>query len=153
MQAELALPVTAAHSAQDAVAEADIICTLTSSPTPILHGAWVKPGTHVNVIGSSHAVPVEIDDDLVLRSRFVADSRASVLAAGAEFLHARAAGLIDDSHIVAEIGQVLACDIPGRTSADEITLYKSLGHIVQDLATAWHLYLTPDDASPILTPS
>jgi ornithine cyclodeaminase len=102
----------------------------------------VRPGTHVNVVGSSHAVPVEVDDDLVLRSRFVADSRASVLAAGAEFLHAKSAGLIQDSHIVAEIGEILGGEIEGRRNAEEITVYKSLGHIVQDLATAWYLYTT-----------
>ncbi len=142
MQAELGIPVVAVVSAEQAVACADIICTVSSAPEPILNGSWVKPGTHINVVGSSHAVPIEIDDDLVVRSRFIADSRASCLAAGAEFLHAKAAGLIDDSHIVAEIGDVFAGKIEGRRNPDEITVYKSLGHVVQDLSTAWHLYST-----------
>ena len=75
----------------------------------------------------------------MVRSRFIADSREGVLRQGAEFLHAKAAGLIGEDHIAAEIGQVLAGDIEGRRSADEITVYKSLGHVVQDLASAWAL--------------
>ena len=141
-QSELGIPVTAALDVASAVAEADIICTVSSAAEPILKGAWVKQGTHVNVVGSSHAIPIEIDDDLVVRARYIADSRASVLAAGAEFLHAKSAGLIDDTHIAAEIGEVFAGKIEGRRTPEEITLYKSLGHIVQDLSTAWHLYST-----------
>jgi ornithine cyclodeaminase len=139
-QAELALPVDSARSVEEAVAEADIICTVTSATEPILKGAWVRPGTHVNLVGSGHAGPTEVDNDLVVRSRFIADSREGVLTQGAEFLRAKAAGLIGDDHIVAEIGQVLAGDIKGRRSPEEITVYKSLGHVVQDLATAWALY-------------
>jgi len=141
-QAELGIPVTAAPAVEAAVAQADIICTVSSAHEPILKSAWVKPGTHLNIVGSSHAIPIEIDDDLVVHSRYIADSRAGVLAAGAEFLHAKAAGLIDDTHIAAEIGEVLSGKIPGRRTPEEITLYKSLGHIVQDLSTAWHLYST-----------
>jgi ornithine cyclodeaminase/alanine dehydrogenase-like protein (mu-crystallin family) len=141
---ELRIPVNSAATAQEAVADADIVCTLTSASEPILHGAWLRPGTHVNVVGSSHAVPVEVDNDLVARSRFIADSRESVLAQGAEFLRAKTAGLITDDHIVAEIGQVLSGEIPGRRTLEEITVYKSLGHIVQDLATAWAIYSQRD---------
>lgn len=144
MHAELNLPVAAAASARQAVAEADIVCTLTSAQEPILMGKWIRPGTHVNVVGSSYAVPAEVDSDLVVRSRFIADSREGVLAQGAEFLRAKAAGLVGDEHVVAEIGEVLMGRIEGRRSADEITVYKSLGHIAQDLAAAWALYTQPD---------
>jgi ornithine cyclodeaminase/alanine dehydrogenase-like protein (mu-crystallin family) len=140
MQAELWLPVSAAATACEAVAEADIICTVTAASEPILKGEWVRPGTHVNVVGSGIAGPAEVDNDLVVRSRFIADSREGVLAQGAEFLRAKQAGLIRDDHIVAEIGRVLAGEVAGRRSDDEITVYKSLGHIVQDLASAWALY-------------
>jgi ornithine cyclodeaminase len=137
---ELRAPVTPAATVQQAVAEADIICTVTSASEPILKGAWVRPGTHVNVVGSGYAGPAEVDNDLVVRSRFIADNREGVLQQGAEFLRAKQAGLIGDDHIVAEIGQVLAGEIEGRRSDEEITVYKSLGHIVQDLASAWALY-------------
>ncbi len=140
MRAELGVPVVAAREVADAVAEADIICTVTSAAEPILKGAWVRPGTHVNIVGSSFAGPAEVDNDLVVRSRFIADSREGVLRQGAEFLRTKEAGLVGDEHIVAEIGQVLAGEIEGRRTAEEITVYKSLGHVVQDLASAWALY-------------
>jgi len=100
----------------------------------------VRPGTHVNLVGSSMAGPVEVDTEFVVRSRFIADSREGVLRQGGEFLRAKAAGMIDDAHVVAEIGQVLAGDVIGRCSDQDITAYKSLGHVVQDLASAWALY-------------
>ncbi|MCP1469773.1 ornithine cyclodeaminase [Sphingobium sp. OAS761] len=136
------IPARAAPDGRTAAGGADIICTVTASQTPVLLGDWVRPGTHVNIVGSSHAGPVEIDHDLVLRSRFIADSRRSVLAAGAEFLNAKAAGLIDDGHIVAEIGEVLLRQVPGRCSEQDITVYKSLGHVVQDLAAAAYVHQT-----------
>ena len=129
---------------EEAVAQADIICTVTSATEPILKGAWVRPGTHLNLVGSSYAGPTEVDNDLVARSRFIADSREGILRQGAEFLRAKEAGLVDDDHIVAEIGQVLAGGIEGRRSPDEITVYKSIGHVVQDLASAWALYSQPE---------
>ncbi len=140
MQAELGVRITCARQVEEAVRDADIICTVTAASEPILQGAWVRPGTHVNLVGSGIAGPVEVDNDLVVRSRFIVDSREGVLSQGAEFLRAKAAGLVDDGHIVAEIGQVLAGDVEGRRSAEEITVYKSLGHVVQDLASAWALY-------------
>jgi ornithine cyclodeaminase len=140
MRREVGLPVRAVEEGREAASAADIICTVTGSQTPVLLGEWVRPGTHVNVVGSSRAGPVEIDHALVRASRYIADSRRSALAAAAEFLLAKEAGLIDDGHIVAEIGEVLLGRIPGRTSPEEITVYKSLGHIVQDLAAVSYLH-------------
>ncbi len=140
MQAEVSCAISIAPTVRETVANADIICTVTAASEPILQGEWVRPGTHVNVVGSGYAGPAEVDNDLVVRSRFFVDSREGVLQQGAEFLRAKAAGLIADDHIVAEIGQVLAGDVAGRRSEDEITVYKSLGHVVQDLASAWALY-------------
>lgn len=135
MGKETGLDIVASSDVQSAAAEADIICTLTHASEPVLFGAWLRPGTHINAVGSAIPGPVEIDDELVVKSRYIADSRANVLVAGAEFLKAKEAGLIGDEHIAAEIGEVLAGNIPGRRTAEEITLYKSLGHIVQDLAS------------------
>jgi ornithine cyclodeaminase len=143
-QSQLPVPISAVATVEEAVAEADIICTVTSTTEPVLKGAWVRPGTHVNLVGSSYAGPTEVDNDLVVRSRFIVDSREGILRQGAEFLRAKEAGLIGDDHIVAEIGQVLAGEIDGRRSPDEITVYKSIGHVVQDLATAWALYSQPE---------
>jgi len=140
MRPEVAIPVRPVAAAHEAASAADVICTVTASRTPVLLGEWVRPGTHVNVVGSSYAGPVEVDHALVRMSRYIVDSRRSALAAAAEFLLAKEAGLIDDSHIVAEIGEVLLGRIPGRTSPQEITVYKSLGHIVQDLAATTYLH-------------
>lgn len=137
--AETGPPVRAEPDPRCAAAGADVISTVTGASAPILLGDWVQPGTHINLVGSSHPGPVEVDHALVCASRYVADSRRSALAAAAEFLDARAAGLIDDSHIVGEIGEVLLGRIAGRTSPTEITLYKSLGHVVQDLAAAAYI--------------
>lgn len=141
MGRELSVTVQAVADAEEAAAAADIICTVTGSHTPVLLGAWVQPGTHVNAVGSSQPGPVEVDHALVVLSRYIVDSRRSAVVAAAEFLLAREAGLIGDGHIMGEIGEVLLGRVPGRTSPDEITLYKSLGHIVQDLAAVKYLHL------------
>jgi ornithine cyclodeaminase len=140
MQREVGIPVGAVEKGREAASSADIICTVTGSPTPVLLGEWVRPGTHVNAVGSSHPGPVEIDHALLRASRYVVDSRRSALAAASEFLLAKAAGLIDDSHIAAEIGEILLGRIPGRTAPAQVTVYKSLGHVVQDLAAVSYLH-------------
>ncbi len=124
----------------EAVRGAAIVCTVTSATDPVLSAELIEPGTHVNVVGSSGPGQAEIDGALVASSRFIVDHREHVLAHGGEFLRAKAAGLVDDAHIVAEIGEVLAGSKAGRRSPDEVTLYKSLGHAAQDLAAAAWLY-------------
>lgn len=133
---ETGIETSSTTDGRAAAENADIICTVSAAADPILLGEWVSPGTHVNLVGSSHLGPAEADNELVARSRYVADSRASALAAAAEFAVAKAAGIVDDGHIAGEIGEVLLERIPGRTGDDEITVYKSLGHVVQDLAAA-----------------
>ncbi|HEX3366328.1 ornithine cyclodeaminase family protein [Phenylobacterium sp.] len=131
---EIGLPVEAVADAERAVAEAAIICTVTGATDPVLKGRWLAPGSHVNLVGSSSPAQAEADDSVVTRGRFFVDHREHVLAHGGEFLRARA----QESAIAAEIGEVYAGTTLGRTSADEITVYKSLGHAVQDLAAvAW----------------
>jgi len=132
----LGVPAWATVSVEDAVADADIVCAVSAASEPILHGRHVPAGCHVNLVGSSRAGPAEADDDLVAGSRFFADHRRSVLLQGAEFLNAKAAGRIDDRHLLGEIGDVLDGRIAGRISAADVTVYKSLGSIVQDLAAA-----------------
>ncbi len=137
---ELGVPVVAHGDVAGAVKDADIICTVSGTEEPVLTSAMVADGTHINLVGSSRAGPREIDYALVLRSRFIADYRAGVLAQGGEFLHAKSLGLLDDSHVVGEIGDILAGRLPGRQDLGQVTAYKSLGHIVQDLACGWALY-------------
>ena len=124
---------------QEAASRADVICTVTSASEPILLGEWVKPGTHVNLVGSSYVGPVEVDTALVSKARYVADYRPGVLAQAAELAAARDAGLIDDTHVICEIGEVFAGRVRARENESQITIYKSLGHVVQDLAAAAYL--------------
>ena len=125
--------------AEEAARRADVICMVTSSREPVIFGEWVKPGSHINLVGSSMLGPVEVDSALVARARYVADYRPGVLAQGSELAVARDAGLVDDSHVVAEIGEVLAGRIAGRENDEQVTIYKSLGHVAQDLAAAAYL--------------
>lgn len=129
-------------TAEEAVAGADIICTVTAASEPVLLSAWVVDGAHINAVGSSRAGPSELDEPLVARARFFADHREGVLAQGAEFQRAKAAGLIGDDHLLGEIGEVMAGSFAGRRSAADVTIYKSLGSIVQDLAAARYIVAT-----------
>jgi ornithine cyclodeaminase len=133
LEAELGREVTVAATAREAVRDADLICAVTAASEPILEGAWVADGAHVNLVGSSRDGPREADDDLVARARVFADHREGVLRQGAEVRHAIAAGLIGEDHVLGEIGEVMAGERPGRTGPSDVTLYKSLGAIVQDL--------------------
>ena len=128
-----------ADDVRQAVEAADIVCTVTASPEPILLGRWVAPGTHFNLVGSSRAGPVEVDTDLVRRSRLFADHEEGVRRQGAELLKAIEEGGVDDDHLLGEIGEVFAGTLEGRTGRHDVTAYKSLGSIVQDLAAGWYL--------------
>ncbi|MFN0007256.1 MAG: ornithine cyclodeaminase family protein [Planctomycetota bacterium] len=134
-----AIRVEACESARTAVEGADLVCTTTSSSIPVLEGAWLAPGTHVNAVGACLKHARELDTAAVVRSRLFVDLRESALAESGDFLIPRAEGAIGDDHIVGEIGEILigACD--GRRSRDEITLFKSLGIAVEDLVVAHHL--------------
>lgn len=140
VSARTGLGIDTAPTARAAVADADVVCTVTSAAEPVLLGEWLRRGTHVNLVGSSAPGPVEVDGALVANSRFIADCREHVLNHGAEFLRAKAAGLVGDDHIVAEIGEVLSGSGQGRQRREDITVYKSLGHAVQDLAAVAYLY-------------
>jgi ornithine cyclodeaminase/alanine dehydrogenase-like protein (mu-crystallin family) len=122
-----------------AVAGADIICTLTKAREPILLGEWLAPGAHLNVVGSSIASTAEIDTPAVVRSRFFVDYRDSTVNEGGEYLRALKALAIMPEHILAEIGEVANGSKVGRRSPAEVTLYKSLGIAPQDLASAHYV--------------
>jgi ornithine cyclodeaminase/alanine dehydrogenase-like protein (mu-crystallin family) len=127
-------------TAQAAVDGADLICTTTAARTPILEGAWLAPGAHVNAVGACFASARELDTAAVARARLIVDSRASALAESGDFLLARADGAITDAHLAGELGDVLLGRVAGRRSPDEITLFESLGIAVEDLAAAHHVY-------------
>jgi len=139
MSSALGRRIEVVLEAEEAARRADVICTVTSSREPIVLGEWVAPGTHVNLVGSSLLGPVEVDHALVAKARYIADYRPGALAQGAELVAAREAGVIDDSYVVHEIGEVLAGRAQGRENGSQITIYKSLGHVAQDLSAAAYL--------------
>ncbi len=133
------LTVTHGTDARDGVRGADIVCTVTSSATPVLMGAWLEEGQHLNVVGASLPSKREIDDAAVLRATVFTDYRPSFFAQAGEIVDMIEAGTIDQTHLRAEIGEVLAGEAPGRQLPDEITIYRSLGITAQDLAVAQHV--------------
>ena len=137
---ETGLNIIAIADAEEAASEADIICTVTSSDEPVVFRPWIKEGTHLNIVGSSYNGPVEIDESLVVDSVFFVDYKRSALVAAAEFIKAKKRGLINDDHIKGEIGEIINGKITGRTNNKEITVYKSLGHIFQDLAAVRYIF-------------
>jgi ornithine cyclodeaminase/alanine dehydrogenase-like protein (mu-crystallin family) len=128
--------VEAAADARSAIDGADIVCTVTASSTPVVEGAWLADGTHVNAVGSSQAVNRELDNDAVARARLFVDRRESAQNEAGDYLIPLREGAIGPDHIVAEIGEVAAGMAEGRRSVDEITLFKSLGLAIEDLAAA-----------------
>lgn len=127
-------------SVRDAVAGADIICTVTSSREPVLLGDWISPGAHINVVGSIGPSAREVDTHAMVRSRFYVDRRESTLNEAGDFLIPKSEGAIGDDHIRGEIGEVLLGRAPGRQSPAEITLFRGLGLAVEDVASARHIY-------------
>jgi ornithine cyclodeaminase/alanine dehydrogenase-like protein (mu-crystallin family) len=134
------LEVEVVESALEAVAGADLICTVTTASEPVLRGEWVSPGAHVNAVGAYSPTTRELDSALVAQSRLFADRAEALRSEAGEFIIPRDEGLIGDDHIAGEIGEVLAGAAPGRTSPQEITLFKSLGIAVEDLAAARRVY-------------
>jgi ornithine cyclodeaminase len=127
-------------SAREAVAGADIICTVTSSRDPVLLGEWISPGAHINAVGSSVPFARELDTAAVVRSRLFVDRRESALNEAGDFLIPKREGALSDDHILGEIGELLTGRVPGRESAREVTLFKSLGIAVEDVAAALLIY-------------
>lgn len=129
-----ATTILAAGDLPTMVGASDIVCTVTSATKPIVHGAWLQPGIHVNLVGAAVATSAEVDAQVVTRSRFYTDYRPSAMDQAGELLDAISQGLVTEEHIAGEIGEVLAGEVPGRRDQDEITVYKSLGVAAQDFA-------------------
>jgi ornithine cyclodeaminase/alanine dehydrogenase-like protein (mu-crystallin family) len=134
----LALESHASVSAtvEEALDGADIVCTTTAAREPVLRRSWLRPGTHVNAVGSSVPSTRELDAETVAAASLFVDRRESTLNESGDYLLALAEGLIGPDHIRAELGELLTGRHPGRTGDDELTVFKSLGIAVEDLAAA-----------------
>lgn len=128
--------ITPIRDAEEAAVEADVICTTTAAREPFFRADWLRPGQHLNVMGSSIPTTSEIEPEVVPRTRFFVDFKDSALELAGDFRRAKAAGLVDDDHILGSIGDVLTGKVAGRQADHDVTLFKSLGMIAEDLVAA-----------------
>jgi ornithine cyclodeaminase len=135
----LGLEVEAAPSAEAAVRGADLVCTTTSSRTPVVRGEWLSPGCHVNAVGACMPKARELDTAAVVRSRLFTDCRESAVNESGDYLIPLAEGALDEAHLLGEIGELLEGTLAGRESDEDITVFDSLGIAVEDLIVAHHL--------------
>ena len=126
-------------TAEEAVRDADVVCTVTSSAEPVLEHGWLKPGVHINAVGSSIPSTRELDTATMAAAALFVDRRESTVNEAGDYLFPLREGAIDESHIRAEVGDVLIGAAEGRRSPDELTVFKSLGLAVEDLAAAEHV--------------
>jgi alanine dehydrogenase len=133
--------IEVAQSAEAVVRGADIVVTATTTKEPIMHSAWLKAGAHINAVGSHRPDLREIDGPTLARATIVVDSCDAIMAECGDILLALKEKSIGENHIHGEIGEVLAKIKPGRTRQDELTLYKSVGIAIQDVAAANLVYL------------
>jgi ornithine cyclodeaminase/alanine dehydrogenase-like protein (mu-crystallin family) len=133
-------PIEATESIQAAVRDADIIVTVTSAAQPVLKRDWVAAGTHINAVGSSTPSHCEIEPQLMGHASLFVDRRESTLNESGDYLSAFRAGMVTPASLLAEIGELLTGQHVGRSSQDEVTLFKSLGMALEDVATARLLY-------------
>lgn len=136
MSPHVNVPIVAASSAEAAVRGADLIVLVTSSPTPVIDDAWVSRGAHVVCVGACRPTQQEMPPQLVTRARVYVDSREAALVESGDIVMNIAAGLFDATHVRGELGSLILGRIEGRTSDEDITVFKSLGMAVEDVVAA-----------------
>jgi len=146
MSKEIGINIEIASSPEDVVKKSDIIVTATTSRTPVFDGRLLRKGTHINAIGSFRPDCRELDDETILRSKVVVDSKEAVLAEAGDIIIPLKANRISEAHIHAEIGEIVAGKKAARVSNDEVTVFKSVGLGVQDAAAAYLAYKKAKEA-------
>jgi len=141
MTEKYGIPVKIAESVAEAVADADIICTLCPAKEPYLTRDMVKPGVHINAVGTFSPVTREVASDLVAASRLYSDHTPATRAESGEYLIPLQEGLITEDHILGSVGQLLLGKAEGRTNDNDITVFDALGLAVEDVASAKMVYL------------
>lgn len=140
MANELGIEVHATRNTEAAITQADIICTATNSPTPLFPGAWVQPGTHINAVGAYTRTMRELDTATIQRSRLFVDHQPAAGTEAGDIIIPIAEGAVPQDHVAGALGEVLNGTVRGRTSPEEITVFKSVGLAMQDAVTAARLY-------------
>ncbi|HEY2393640.1 MAG TPA: ornithine cyclodeaminase family protein [Candidatus Angelobacter sp.] len=139
MKTEFAINLELAD-AETVARESDVICTCTTSPTPVFDGGWLRPGTHLNLVGAFQPDTREVDDVAVKRARVVVDAYEGALAEAGDLLMPIQSGVIDRSHIIADLHEIASGKKQGRIYPDDVTLFKSVGCALEDLVTAQLIY-------------
>ena len=121
---------------QAAVRWAEVVSCATTSREPLVRGEWLRPGTHLDLVGAFRADMREVDDAAIARSRVFVDTQAGAMAEAGDLLQPIANGTITAEHVLAELAELLRGDAPGRLSPDDITCFKSVGAAVEDLTAA-----------------
>ncbi len=137
-----AVRIQAVASAEKAVDGADVVCAVTASTDPILEGGWLAPGCHLNLVGAHTPTTREADGATLARARVFTEITGFALAEAGDLLLAIREGVFDQTAIAGEIGSVFAGELQGRQRDDQITLYKNLGNVAQDLVAAYHVSQT-----------
>ena len=140
MRPKFDFEITATATAEEAVRDADIIVTATTSFTPVVSREWISPGMHINAVGTYSFKARELDTATMADATLFVDRRESALNEAGDYVIAAAEGAFGPEHIRAELGEVLIGNHPARTAHDEITVFKSLGLAIEDLASAAHIY-------------
>jgi len=140
MQDKHGIPFKRANSIEEAVRIADVLTLATSAKDPIINGDWLKPGCHINGIGSHAPAMREIDEKTVMKARIIADQKSACLAEAGDFIIPIKEGKISEDNIIGDLGGVVSGKIAARTSPEEITLFKSVGLAIQDISTAFAVY-------------
>jgi alanine dehydrogenase len=140
IQIDLSITAHAVSSPRDAVAGCDLVVSVTASKDPVFDGNWLEPGTHVSGVGSNSPGKCELDLATFQRSRIVVDFKDQVLLEAGDLKAALKTGAIDEAAIYAELGDIVSGQKPGRLNAGEITLFKSVGMAIEDIATATFAY-------------
>ena len=138
--AQFGTEVSVCDSVHRAVRDADVVCTTTAAHTPILQGAWLRPGTHVNAVGSGSAADREVDGATMRSARIFVDRMESAMREAGDVLLAIAEGAITADDVIGDLGGVLVGRLQGRRAADEVTLFKSVGLGAEDVAAARATY-------------
>lgn len=140
LSGEYNLHIHVKKDVKQAIERADIICTVTSSKEPVVMGAWIPAGTHINAVGSSTATARELDTATIVKSKLFADCYESLFNEAGDFLIPKTEGVVTNEHVKAEIGEVLSGIKKGRENDKEITVFKSLGIAAEDIFSAYHIY-------------
>jgi ornithine cyclodeaminase/alanine dehydrogenase-like protein (mu-crystallin family) len=140
MTPEFSFPLEPVETVEEALKDADLIVTATTAAEPIVRREWISAGAHLNLVGSSTPKAREVHSETMAAASLFVDRRESTVNEAGDYLLAVRDGVIGPDHIRAEIGEVLKGDKPGRTSPEEITLFKSLGLAIEDLFAAQYLY-------------